>query len=170
MQDTRPVVVLVGPPAAGKSRIGKRVAKIMGVPFLDTDSMVVAEHGPIVDIFDTHGEAHFRALERDAVLKALGHNAVVALGGGAIIDPDTRSDLKSLLVVLVTISEDAVSHRLGTGKRPLLTNGLESWKNLVSARAPWYEEVATVTFDTSHQSIDHVAEQVALWLEHGAQQ
>jgi shikimate kinase len=168
MTQSHPVVVLVGPPAAGKSRIGKRVAKIMDVPFVDTDSMIVAQHGPIVDIFDAQGEEYFRDLERHAVLKALSQHAVVALGGGAIIDADTRRDLHELPVVLVTISEDAVSHRLGTGKRPLVRDGVQSWKQLVAARTPWYQEVATVTFDTSHQSIDHVAEQVALWLEHGA--
>ena len=168
MAQSQPVVVLVGPPAAGKSRIGKRVAKIMDLPFLDTDAVIVAQHGPIVDIFDSQGEDYFRELERHAVIEALSQHAVVALGGGAVIDPDTRSDLHGLPVVLVTISEDAVSHRLGTGKRPLVQDGVESWKQLVTARTPWYQEVATVTFDTSHQSIDHVAEQVALWLEHGA--
>jgi shikimate kinase len=168
MTKDHPVVVLVGPPAAGKSRIGKRVAKMMGVPFVDTDSMIVSQHGPIVEIFEQHGEPYFRELERGAVIEALGTSAVVALGGGAIIDPDTRADLKDQLVVLVTISEEAVSTRLGTAKRPLLKDGLESWTQLVASRTPWYEEVATVTFDTSHQSIDHVAQQVALWLEHGA--
>jgi len=168
MAQTAPVVVLVGPPSAGKTRVGKRVAKIMGVPFVDTDSLVVAEHGPIVDIFDQHGEPHFRSLEREAVREALTKPAIVALGGGAIINPDTRADLRGLPVVLVTISEDAVEHRLGTGKRPLVRDGLASWRALVHARQAWYDEVATVTFDTSHQSIDQVAEQVALWLEHGA--
>jgi shikimate kinase len=165
MGASRPSVVLVGPPAAGKSRVGKRVARILGVPFLDTDSTIVAVHGPIVDIFEAHGEPHFRALERHAVIEALRQPGVVALGGGAVINADTRADLSQHRVVLVTISENAVADRLGTGKRPLVKDGLESWKKLVEPRWPWYHEVSDISFDTSVQSLDHIAEQIAQWIE-----
>jgi len=168
MSAQQPLVVLVGPPAAGKSRIGKRVAKILDVPFLDTDRIISSSHGAIADIFDTHGEEYFRTLERATVREALGKKGVVALGGGAVIDANTREDLKHHPVALITISEGAVSHRLNSTKRPLLRDGLESWKTLAAIREPWYQEVADVTFDTSHQSIDQVAQQVALWIEHGA--
>jgi shikimate kinase len=167
MSDQQPLVVLVGPPAAGKSRVGKRVSKILDVPFLDTDRVISATHGAIADIFETRGEDYFRTLERSAVVEALGTPGVVALGGGAVIDADTREDLKQHSVALITISEEAVGHRLNTTKRPLLTDGIDSWKALATLREPWYQEVATVSFDTSHQTIDQVAEQVALWIEHG---
>ncbi|ERK72528.1 hypothetical protein N136_01109, partial [Leifsonia aquatica ATCC 14665] len=57
-------IVLIGPPAAGKTRLGKRLAKRLGLGFVDTDARVVAAHGPISEIFADHGEPHFRALER----------------------------------------------------------------------------------------------------------
>ena len=70
---------------SGKTKLGKRVARILGKPFVDTDRMVVAEHGTIADLFSQFGEAHFRSLERIAVEDALAQDAVVALGGGAIL-------------------------------------------------------------------------------------
>ena len=91
----KPALVLVGPPAAGKSRLAKRVAKMMNLPLVDTDSMVVQEHGPIKDIFANHGEDVFRAWERAAVITALETPGIVALGGGAVMDPATREDLRN---------------------------------------------------------------------------
>jgi shikimate kinase len=167
MSGVKPLVVLVGPPAAGKSRVGKRVAKILDVPFIDTDTLITRAHGPIMDIFEEHGEEYFRALEREAIVEALAQSAVVALGGGAVVNEQTRQDLVGHSVALITISEDAVAGRLNTSKRPLLQDGLASWKMLADARSSFYDEVSSVVFDTSHQSIDHVAEQVAAWIEHG---
>jgi shikimate kinase len=89
VSDERPLLVLIGAPAAGKTRLGKRVAKILNVPFIDTDKRIVAKHGVIATIFAEHGEDRFRELERDEVLAALSENAVVALGGGAV--PPHRS-------------------------------------------------------------------------------
>lgn len=165
MGNDRPLVVFVGPPAAGKSRVGRRVAKMLDAPFIDTDSVISKEHGPIPEIFEEHGEAYFRDLERVAIINALTQSAVVALGGGAVVDPDTRKDLGDQRVVLVTISADKVAPRLNPDKRPLLTGGLESWKALVEQRQPWYEEVADVVFDTSSEPLDHIALQVVQWVE-----
>ncbi|MFT4230981.1 MAG: shikimate kinase, partial [Microbacterium sp.] len=81
-----PAIVLVGPMGAGKTSVGRRVAKRLGLPFTDTDKTVAAEHGPISAIFERHGEEHFRRLERDAVRRALAGGGVVALGGGAVLD------------------------------------------------------------------------------------
>lgn len=159
-----PLVVLVGPPAAGKTRLGKRVAKILGVDFLDTDALVASRYGPIPEIFATEGEASFRAKERVAVMDALATSGVVALGGGAVIDPDTRADLRSQKVALVTISADAVSPRLNSTKRPLLKGGLEAWVSLVAERTPWYEDVASASFDTSSTPLDTVAEEIVEWV------
>lgn len=161
---TTPVVVLIGPPAAGKTRVGKALASRLGVPFIDTDALVSGSHGPIPEIFRTKGEPHFRELEREAVQEALSHDAVVSLGGGAVTNPDTRSDLREKRVVLLTISEDAVIHRLNPEKRPLLAGGIESWRDLVARRMPVYQEVADATFDTSHQSADDVAARIDEWL------
>lgn len=165
MAEHRPLVVLVGPPAAGKSRVGKRIAKMLDAPFVDTDSVISSEHGPIPDIFHEHGEPYFRVLERAAVKEALTQPAVVALGGGAVIDADTRADLATQRVVLLTISAEKVASRLNPAKRPLLGDGLESWKALVEQRAPWYQEVSDIEFDTSREPLDHVAQQIVQWVE-----
>jgi len=158
-----PPVVLIGPMAAGKTRIGKRVARILGTGFLDTDRMIVAEHGAISGIFDEFGEAHFRALEREAVARALASDDVVALGGGAVLAPETQALLSTHRVVLVTVSPDAVAARIGDGRRPLLVGGLTDWERIYAERRPLYEQLALLTVDTSHRPIDAIAQEVAAW-------
>lgn len=165
MPGTQPVVVLVGPPASGKTRVGKRLAAMMGCDFHDTDRMIAAEHGPIPEIFQREGEARFREWERDAVVEALGRTGVVSLGGGAVIREDTRADLARHRVAQITISAEAVAPRLDNDKRPLLAGGLDAWASLVTARQSWYDEVAGATFDTSHRPADDVAADIARWLE-----
>ncbi|MFB2581996.1 shikimate kinase [Herbiconiux sp. P15] len=155
-------VVLIGPPAAGKTRIGKRVARLLGVPFVDTDKLIVASHGPIPEIFATHGEAHFRALERAEVVKALGTDAVVSFGGGAVLDPDTRRDIAELPVVLLTVQPHAVESRLGNGKRPLVPD-LASWLALHEKRRELYESLADHVADTSDRPTDQIAAELAEW-------
>lgn len=157
-----PVVVLIGPPAAGKSRVGKRVARILDLPVIDTDKVIAAGHGPIPDIFAEHGEPHFRALERAAVADALREHAVVSLGGGAVLDPDTQAQLDGLPVVLLTATPEAVAARLEKGTRPLSAS-VEAWSALVAQRMPVYERLAAATWETSTRPIDHIAAEIAEW-------
>jgi len=159
-----PVIVLIGAPGAGKTRMGKRLAKLLDVPFIDTDKTIVAEHGSISELFATHGEAHFRALERDHVARALSTGAVVALGGGAVLDPSSRAALASHRVVLLTVSPEAVAARISNDKRPLLANGIDSWVALAEARRPIYESLARKTFDTSHRPLDKIAGEIVAWI------
>lgn len=157
-----PVVVLIGPPAAGKSRVGKRVARILDLPVIDTDKVIAAEHGPIPEIFAEHGEPHFRALERAAVAEALRQRAVVSLGGGAVLDADTQAQLAGLPVVLLTATPEAVAARLEKGTRPLSAS-VEAWSALVAQRMPLYERLAAATWETSSRPIDHIAAEIADW-------
>lgn len=157
-------VVLIGPPAAGKTRLGKRLAKRLGLTFVDTDARVVADHGPIAAIFADHGEPHFRALERAAVAAALREGGVVSLGGGAVLDPDTRADLEGLRVVLLTVQPEAIAQRITGGKRPLVSD-IESWKRLVAERAELYASLADYTADTSSRPIESIVEEIAEWVE-----
>jgi shikimate kinase len=90
----------------------------------------------------------------------------VSLGGGAVTHPETRGDLAHHTVVALTISPEAVASRLDNDKRPLLTDGLESWKNLVASRQPLYNEVATWQLDVSHRPTEQVAQEIVSWLEH----
>lgn len=154
--------MLIGPPAAGKSRVGKRVARILDLPVIDTDKVIAAEHGPIPEIFAAHGEPHFRALERAAVVDALRERAVVSLGGGAVLDADTQAQLAGLPVVLLTATPEAVAARLATGTRPLSAS-VEAWSALVAQRMPVYERLAAATWETSTRPIDRIAAEIAEW-------
>lgn len=157
-----PVLVLIGPPAAGKSRVGRRVARILCLPVIDTDKQVAVDYGPIPAIFAEHGEARFRELEREAVGAALRRRAVVSLGGGAVLDPATQQQLDGLPVVLLTASPEAVAVRLDGSSRPL-SGGIEAWTALVEQRRPIYEHLAVATWDTSTRPIDRIAAEIAEW-------
>jgi shikimate kinase len=159
---TTPAVVLIGPPAAGKSRLGRRLSRLLDLPLIDTDRLVVEAHGPIPQIFAEHGEPVFRAWEREAVAAALQQRAVVSLGGGAVLDPATQQQLGGLPVVLLTLSAEAAAARLDGSSRPL-AGGVEAWTALVAARAPLYERLATASWDTSRRPLDRIAQEIADW-------
>jgi shikimate kinase len=159
-----PVVVLIGAPGAGKTRMGKRLAKLLDVQFIDTDKTIVAEHGSIAELFEAHGESHFRSLEREHVARALAENAVVALGGGAVLDPSTQALLQGHRIVLLTVSADAVEQRISNDKRPLLKDGIGAWVALAELRRPIYESLATRTFDTSNRPLDKIAADIVDWI------
>jgi shikimate kinase len=156
-------LVLIGPMGSGKTKLGRRVATILGKPFVDTDRTIVAQHGTIADLFAQFGEAHFRSLERIAVEDALAQDAVVALGGGAILNPDTQADLLHRRVALITVSAEAVAPRIVGSKRPLVADGIESWKRITAARQEIYERLATRTWDTSSRPLTRIAAEIADW-------
>jgi shikimate kinase len=152
-------VVLIGAPGAGKTTVGRRVARELDAPFTDTDRAVVAAHGPIADIFRAHGEPRFRELERAAVARALADGGVVSLGGGAVLDPATRDDLAACVVVLLTVSEHAVRARIRGDDRPLV-DGLESWRRIVAEREGLYRSLADLTIDTSDRPLPRIAREI----------
>lgn len=156
-------VVIIGPPAAGKTRIGRRIAKLLELSFTDTDKQIQAQHGPIPQIFETQGEPRFRQLERAEVAEALRGGGVVSLGGGAVLDPATQRDLDACLVVLFTVTAEAVESRLGNSRRPLVPD-IESWQRVVDARRELYASLADHAVDTSHRRADDIAEDVAVWV------
>lgn len=157
-------IVLVGPMGAGKSRVGARLAASVGAPFVDTDQRIAERYGPIDEIFAREGEEYFRAIEREVVAEALREEAVVSLGGGAVLDADTRDDLASLPVVWLQVSAEAVAPRLTGGNRPLLAEGgLERWRRIRDERRPLYEQVAGVAIDTSRRSVARIVDQITEW-------
>jgi shikimate kinase len=90
---------------------------------------------------------------------------IVSLGGGAIIDEATQRDLANLTVILVTASPEKVAPRLILGNRPLLADGIESWKRLVAERQPIYDRLADIVVDTGRATMDSIADDVAQQLE-----
>ena len=164
MTGTKPILVVIGAPGAGKTRIGKRVARLLRLPFVDTDRRIVLRHGPIAQVFSGRGEAHFRKIERIEVARALGERAVVSLGGGAVLDPDTQRELSGLPVALMTVSAQAVAGRIGT-KRPLLRDGgVAAWEKLVADRQEIYQRLATRAWDTSERPVDQIAAEIGDWV------
>ncbi|MBS3177947.1 MULTISPECIES: shikimate kinase [unclassified Pseudoclavibacter] len=163
-------VVLIGPPAAGKSRAGRRLAKVLGASYADTDKVIVARHGAIPDIFAAHGEVEFRRLERDVIAEHLETTEVLSLGGGAVMDVETQSRLDGHTVVLLTASPAAITERItGNSKRPLIT-GIESWTQIYEARRETYERLADVSFDTSFRPMVRVVDDIAEWLEQNSKE
>lgn len=159
-----PLVVLVGPPGAGKTTVGQLLAERHGVGFRDTDVDVEAMAGATIsDIFVEQGETAFRELERAAVRIALGeHDGVLALGGGAVLAPETRELLVGQRVVFLDVGLTAAVARIGLNRsRPLLAvNPRAELARMLSDRRPLYQRVATLTVSTDDRTAAEVAEQI----------
>lgn len=158
-------VVLVGPMGAGKTSVGRKVARILGVSFTDTDKRIAREHGPIPELFAQHGEVHFRELERAAVATALAEGGVISLGGGAVTSAETRELLRQHPVVFLSVSPEVVASRIRSGNRPLLAgeDPVAKWNQIYQQRRGWYEDVATTTVDTSSRPMHRIAAEIAAW-------
>ncbi|MBY8342108.1 shikimate kinase [Streptomyces spinosirectus] len=149
----------------GKSTVGRLLAERLGAGYRDTDDDIVAEQGrTIAEIFVDEGESAFRAMEKAAVRKALAeHDGILALGGGAILDPDTRALLAGARVVYLSMDVEEAVKRTGLNTaRPLLAvNPRKQWRELMEARRALYEEVATAVVATDGRTPEEVV-QVAL--------
>ena len=164
MITAQPRVVLVGPPGAGKTTVGRRLSTALAVSFRDTDHDIESAAGkPISEIFFDDGEEEFRRLEVAAVQAALSeHDGVLALGGGAVLSPITRDRLRSHTVVYLAVGMAAAASRVGLARdRPVLAlNPRAMLHKLLSERDPLYAEVATVRVETDDKSLDEVTAEV----------
>ena len=164
-----PRIVLVGPPASGKTTVGTALAEALSLRFRDTDHDVEAEAGATVaDLFVERGEPHFRALEEQAVARALiDHDGVLALGGGAVTSAGTRQRLVAHgrgggLVVWLDVDLHSAAKRVGLSRdRPILgVNPRAMLRAMLETRAPLYGEVATLTVPTGGRSPEEVVADV----------
>ncbi|WP_427018973.1 shikimate kinase [Pseudarthrobacter sp. P1] len=150
--------------AVGKTAIGTDLAAALGVPFVDTDAVIVAKHGAIAGIFASHGERHFRQLEAKTIAGILDPASaggakvcVLSLGGGAVLDSGTQQLLHRATVVHLDADLDTVRDRIrkNTG-RPLLDGGADAavrWQQLATVRTPVYRRLADITLDVRHGSV-----------------
>ena len=144
--------------------MARALAARLGTLARDTDDDVEASaESTISDLFVLEGEARFRELERIAVRTALAeHEGVLALGGGAVLDDDTRRSLVGHNVVYLSVSISGAAPRVGFNRdRPLLLgNPRAQWVRLMEARRALYEEVATLTVSTDDKSVDDVVQEI----------
>jgi shikimate kinase len=158
-------VVLIGAPGSGKSTIGEQLARRLGVGFRDTDHDIEQSTGRTVsDIFVEQGEKHFRDLEVDAVATALReHDGVLALGGGAVLNHETRERLRVETVVYLEVGLAAAAERVGFAQsRPLLViNPRAELKRLLDERRPVYTAVAKHVVPTDGRTPDEVVAEIA---------
>ncbi len=163
-------LVLVGMMGAGKSAIGRRLAQRLGLPFVDADTEIERAAGcTVADIFDRHGEAAFRDGERRVIARLLnGPVGVLATGGGAFMDPETRARIRGrAITVWLKADLDTLVERVARrGHRPLLKNGdpREVLTRLMETRGPIYAE-ADITVETGNSPASATVERVIEALE-----
>lgn len=153
MPERDQVIVLVGPMGVGKTTVGRKLAKTLGLPFTDTDSLITSEYGPIPEIFATQGEPAFREIEERALAEAISRPGVVSTGGGVVISETSRSRLKETTVVYLATDGKHIASRLQHGNRPLIKDGIADWRRIYDERKPVYEAVADFEIDTSGQPL-----------------
>jgi shikimate kinase len=164
-------IVLVGLMGAGKTSVGRRLAKALDVSFADADDEIVAAAGmSIPDIFEAYGEAVFRDLERRVVSRLLdGPPGVVALGGGAFVDPQTRAKARerAISIWLSADLDTLVSRTLRKrGTRPLLMHEDPRivLERLMTERYPIYAE-ANLVVESGERPIEDIVERIKELLE-----
>jgi len=152
-------IVLVGAPASGKSTVGRALARAVDLPYLDVDAEIEHRSGKsISEMFVDEGEAHFRRLERDVTLELLQHDAVVSLGGGAVMNSDIRDALVPHEVFWLQVSVTHATRRVGMNvMRPLLLGDVRAnLERLLAEREPFYRQVATHVIDTNRRKVDEI--------------
>lgn len=158
--------ILIGPPGSGKSSVGKSLAQRMGVEFSDTDTIIEKKwKKSISDIFVESGEPYFREIERAVVLDRLEKGVgVLSLGGGSVLDQQAQSALRNNAtpIVFLDVSLASASPRVGFNRdRPLLVgNPRAKWQELMNARRPIYEELATFTVSTDDLTPSQVSSKI----------
>ncbi|MCH1403529.1 MAG: shikimate kinase [Candidatus Nanopelagicales bacterium] len=164
-----PRAIIIGAPGAGKTSVGRRVAERLGLEFHDSDAAIEKRAGkPVSDIFLSDGETEFRRLEREVIAESLKDiDGVLSVGGGAVLDPDTREAFSRHTVVWLEVDLGNATKRVGMNSaRPLLMGNVRgTMATMLNERTPLYEEVATVTVDTSGRPLKDVVDDVVAELK-----
>jgi shikimate kinase len=160
---------LIGMMGSGKSVVGPLVAYRLGIGFVDTDAVVANQAGVAIDeLWERSGEATFRRLETAAVADAaVGPAAVVAAGGGAVVEPaNVRAMAASGAVVWLRATPETLSRRVGDGSgRPLLAGDVpvDRLRSILAARSAAYGAAADLTIDTDDLAAEDIAQEIEAW-------
>ena len=161
-----PRIVLIGPPGAGKSSIGRGLAKVLELDFADTDTLIEVDQSKSVSqIFIDDGEPTFRAVEERICLRTLENfHGVLALGGGAVLSQAVQEKLRHIdgEVVFLDVSLAVAAPRVGFNRdRPLLLkNPRQQWQVHMDSRRPTYEELATISIDVGDRSVAKIVKEL----------
>jgi shikimate kinase len=164
-------IVLVGPMGSGKSAVGRQLAARLALRFVDSDEEIQARTGvDIAYIFEREGEPGFRAREAEVLDELMRCDGIVlATGGGAVLDPATRSRLRErgCVVYLRTSVDQQLARTRRSAHRPLLMNPdpRGTLERLTVLRAPLYDEVADLTVDTDGRKVKTVVDEILRRLE-----
>ena len=156
-------IFLIGPMGAGKSTIGRQLAQMLGMEFMDSDSVIEKRAGADIDwIFDVEGEAGFRKREERIINELTqGQGVVLSTGGGSILSKDNRNVLsaRGIVIYLETTIDKQFERTQRDKKRPLLQNDdpRKTLEELAKIRNPLYEEIADITLQTDDQAAKLVA-------------
>lgn len=162
-----PQVILIGPPGAGKSSVGKALGQKLSTHFADTDVLIEKQSGlRVSEIFLDKGEPFFRELEKEVVLRELTtFDGVLALGGGAVMNSDVEQALRETgdPICFLDVSLSSAAPRIGFNRdRPLLVgNPRAKWQELMNVRRPIYESLATLTVSTDSGTPSQIAQEIA---------
>ena len=164
-------IVLIGVPGAGKTTVGSILARKLGRDFIDTDQKIEEISGKTIsEIFIQDGEAIFRATEKDVIEQSIAKgNSVISLGGGALMNSDTRELVKTQRTIWLQTGLAQAVDRIGMNRnRPLLLGNVRGQlADLMAAREPFYIECAHEVVDTNELSADQVADLIVAKLEQG---
>lgn len=161
-----PRIILIGPPGAGKTSIGRSLARALHLTFTDTDTLIEVDQGkPISQIFIEDGEPVFRQIEERICLDALlKEGGVLSLGGGAVLTESVHDSIQKCGadVIFLDVSLKVAAPRIGFNRdRPLLLNNPRAkWQSLMEARRPIYESLATLIFDVEDRTVNQIVREL----------
>ncbi len=167
-----PRIVLIGPPGAGKTSIGRSLAKELDVDFADTDTLIEVDQSKSVSqIFVEDGEPHFREVEERICLEALQDSqGVLSLGGGSVLTPSVADAVgeSGSEVIFLDVSLAVAAPRIGFNRdRPLLLNNpRQQWQRLLDARRPIYESLSTITLEVENRSVNQLVKEILTQVNH----
>jgi shikimate kinase len=167
-------IILIGYRCAGKTVVGKGLASRMQRQFVDTDDLIESEEGQISDIVQSHGWDYFRAFEKRRIGEVSKEdNLVIALGGGAVLDPVNIANLeKNGFIIWLRANPEVLRRRMDQdprtiASRPTLTGKgtIKELEEMIAQRDPLYGEASKIQFDTSALDVEAVVESILAVLQ-----